>query len=431
MAVSFPSKGLTREAEIEFVKALCIKIYKQKKYTGQSYKTYQNDGTTISLPFWYGNLFARKYELSTIGGPYPEMGFEFTGELRDYQVAGLEQVREHLAEHFTSTVSFHPGAGKTVIGSAIAYMCNVRTLVTHHRTPLRKQWTGTIEAFTTAKVYIVGYKKNKIAIEDANIIICMAGQYDKIPLDIRMSIGLLLIDEAHCYCTKERSESLLKFIRPMYVVALTATPFRSDKQSDFLISLVGPHQIVRPFKKEFLVKCRRTKIIPEQVSHPVTGNLDWSVYTKSLMKSETRNEMIVKDVLSHLDRKILILTIEVSHVEVLSTLLSPHVQVATMMGNQKTYTDSPVLIGTCSKISVGFDVATNADDYDGRPIDLVIMCTSFADENVICQSAGRGLRAENPLFIYYLDDAPVARTHWKTFSKWAQNCLGRIEYEKD
>ena len=41
-------------------------------------------------------------------------------------------------------------------------MCNVKTLVTYHRKPLEPQWVGTCTKCTTAKVFIVGSKKNEL-----------------------------------------------------------------------------------------------------------------------------------------------------------------------------------------------------------------------------------------------------------------------------
>lgn len=428
MAISFSSSQLNEKMELEFVKDLTVIPMKKGKPAGDPFRTYFNDGTTTTLPFRYGHYFAKKHqiELNSVG-PYKETKYNYVGSLRDYQIAGLETVQEHLETFGTSTVSFHPGAGKTVIGTTIAYMGNMLTLVMIHRNPLGKQWIETIENFTTAKYHFIGKKKQKYTLESADIIICMDGQLRNIPSTILSKIGTLLIDEAHCFCTEGRSQVLIN-IKPRYIVALTATPDRTDGCSSFLINLVGSHRILRPYKKPFDIYCHRTKIKPE-IANNAAGNLDWTVYTKSLMENSIRNHLILKDVLDNSDRKILILTKETFHVNRLADLISPHRKVATMMGSQITYEDSPVLIGTMSKINTGFDVATNSENYDGRPIDMVIICVSMADENVICQSAGRGLRAEKPIFFYYLDDSKLAENHWKVFRAWGRKCGGVVHYD--
>ena len=429
MAVSFPSKLLNKESEREMVLNLIVRPMINGKPDGKSYKTFNNNGENLTLPFRYGHLFCKKHNIEIDPlGPFEEVDYNFTGELRDYQIAGLEQVKDHLEQFSTSTVCFHPGAGKTVIGTVAAYICRLKTLVAVHRKTLMKQWVETIINFTNATYHVVGEKNQKTSIEEANIIISMDERFKNISPEIISKIGMILIDEAHCFCTIERSKSLLIF-KPRYIVALTATPDRKDGTSSFLLNLVGGHRIMRPFKKPFVVNCRRTGIKPEMVSNK-GGTLDWTVYTKSIMENDLRNFMILDDVIKNSDRKILILTKEKSHVTALENLISPFTKVATMMGNKNSYEDSPVLIGTCSKINTGFDAATFADNYDGRPISMVIMCVSFSDENVIQQSAGRGLRAENPLFIYYLDDGgSISKRHWSTFRKWAISCMGKCTYE--
>lgn len=429
MAISFTTSQLTKEMEIEFVKDLTVVPMKKGKPAGMAFRTYFNDGKNVVLPYRYGHLFAKKHKLTLNSvGPYKETKYSFTGSLRDYQIAGLEIVQEHLETYGTSTVSFHPGAGKTVIGSTLAYMGNMLSLVMIHRNPLCKQWIDTIEKFTIAKVHVIGKKRQKYTLDQADIIICMDGQLKNIPPSILAQVGTLLIDEAHCFCTEGRSHVLIN-IRPRYIVALTATPDRSDGCSSFLVNMVGSHRILRPYKKPFDIICHRTKIKPE-IANNAAGNLDWTVYTKSLMEDSIRNHLILQDVLNNSDRKILILTKETSHVDRLKDLISPHRKVATMMGSQVTYEDSPVLIGTMSKINTGFDVATNSENYDGRPIDMVIICISMADENVICQSAGRGLRSESPIFYYYLDNAKLSENHWKVFRAWARKCGGKVHYNE-
>lgn len=428
MAITFPANYLTKDMELEFVKDLVVQPKKRGRPDGPSYRGYHNDGTTITMPYRYGHLFTKKNNIPI--NPceiIKETHYDYIGNLRDYQVAGLEIIQDHLKTYGTSTVSFHPGAGKTVIGTTVAYMNNVLTLVLVHRNPLIKQWVETFNNFVTAKYYIVGRAKQKYNIEEAEIIITMDGQLNHIPKEILNKVGTLLIDEAHCFCTEGRIQTLLK-IKPRYIVALTATPDRKDGCSSFLVNMVGSHRILRPFNKPFKIFCHRTHIKPTQKNNNA-GTLDWTSYTQSLMNDKVRNHIILQDVLNNPDRKILILTKEQLHVDVLADLISPHRKVATMMGKKVTYEDSPVLIGTFSKISTGFDVATNAENYDGRPIDMVIMCVSFADENVICQSAGRGLRAQSPIFYYYLDTSKVAENHWKVFRAWGRRCGGKVEYD--
>ena len=99
---------------------------------------------------------------------------------------------------------------------------------------------------------------------------------------------------------------------------------------------------------------------------------------------------------------------------------------AKLYGTIKNYKTSQVLVGTTSKMGIGFDEANFCDDYDGKPSDLLIITQTFKTWPMFEQVRGRGRRADSPTVVYLNDKHAITRRHMTTMRKWVRETQGEI-----
>lgn len=438
MAISIPLASISRELQEEICNLNTfhiIKQYNRNTEYGPIENNYFSVFRTITIndiratlvPFYFGNRYISIHpEISPIKNEFYRHGcsYKFTGQLRHYQEAAVVQARLDLSINGTCTIALHAGAGKTVTSSAIFSEFDGIVAVVIHLDTLITQWVETFNRFTDAKVHVYGEKKNKYTIEEANVWIVMEKRIIKlVEEDISDWVRIVLVDEAHHFCTVSRAQALLGF-RPEYLVMITATPTREDGLHEVMYAFVGTHQIYRPYNVTFEVHRIKTDIIPIR-EFDGNGTLNYSIFSQSLMYHEIRNTYITNLVEINRGRKILILSKEKKHVDTLNDMISSrNILVATMRGKDKSYTDADVLIGTVSKIGCGFDEATFASCYNGKRLDMLIFLSSYKNPNTIEQSVGRILRSENPVIVYLNDRDNICDNHWKVFRNWSESNNG-------
>ena len=434
MAVAIPLEQIPKECQVEL--ASLNTFTPEKTYSNSSseysegpssfstFRTVTIDDVKYTLfPFYIGYLYIELHpEIQFEPNTYYRTGcsYEFTGTLRHYQGAAVLKAREDLEEYGTTTLSLHAGAGKTVTAMAtFAGYDGVVAFITHMQ-PLLIQWYETGTNFTNAKIHIFGEKGNKYTLEQANVWIVMEKRISKlVEMGVASWVRMVVVDEAHHFCTASRAQALLGF-QPEYLMMVTATPERDDGLHQVMYAFAGTHQIVRPYSVTFEVYHIKTGVIPTKESN-VNGDLNFAVFTQSLMYNEIRNMYITNLVEMNRGRKILILTKEKDHVDLLASMIeSRKISVATMRGTDKNYVDKSVLIGTVSKIGCGFDEATFASCYGGKRLDMLIFLATYKNAATIEQSVGRVLRSENPVIIYFNDQDGICDNHWRVFRGWSE-----------
>jgi superfamily II DNA or RNA helicase len=389
--------------------------------------------------------------------------FKFSGDLRKYQENFYEEIskRNILTESIPcALVDVFPGFGKTIVGSKSSSDIGLLTCVLTPLKFLEKSWVNVYKNLTDARVWIVGDSKStkeydelwqnleniidshdeakkqlktndKIKYWTTNgysniyvpdVIICMVERVDSIPTEIIHRIGTLIIDEAHMFCTSKRIEQIFKFL-PKYVIALTATPIRSDGRNKFLDYLVGNDcQITRlpPPYKIIRIKTGLKYSIPKKAmyntkTHEYMDANDFGSYLSLIQNDKKRNEMIAKICrkLIQYDRKIILMCRFKEHVKNISEQLNDYkIQNDYVMGTKAKYKDSSVLLGTMSKMGTGFDEANVCEDFKGVKSDTLILTSSVKETSQLYQLMGRVFRSDNPLIIFLHDEFEVCDKHW-------------------
>lgn len=386
---------------------------------------YHIDDNYIYLPYNYASvMLSNNSPNNSLNHPLIKINFQ--GDLLPHQIPVEEEAWQQLQQYRTTTLSLYTSFGKTILAAKLASRINLLTCVLVTRKILTVQWKKTFTDFTDAKVWIVGEKPPNFA----HIIVCMDTQYDNLPIAYRNKIGLLIIDEAHLFCTGGRVGCLLAF-HPNYIIAETATLTREDDEMHIMIQLIcGMHNITRISSKPFHVVCIHTSIIPLKQQNKM-GMTDWAFLLKSILFNEDRNRLIIDIIRQNINFKILILTTLVDHVELLyQVLYKLGESVDSMAGNKKTYKDSRVLIGTLSKISTGFDEKMACPDFSGMCINMVIIASPIKKISLLEQSVGRGFRSDTPNVIHLVDDDEICKRQWRLAKKWYLSRSGIIDERK-
>lgn len=384
---------------------------------------YQYVDQTIHLPM----AFAKKLmNVNNDNNNFAKTGLTFTGQLRDYQIHVEDEAWNQLLKHGSTTLGLYPGFGKTILGAKLASRTQLLTVVLVTSTILLGQWKKTFEDNTNSKVWIVGEKSPP---EKCNVIICMDTRYEQIPIETRNKVGVLIIDEAHLFCTPTRVGTLLAF-HPKHVIIESASLERDDEMERMIYAIAGTHNILRLSEKPFTVYKVMTNIKPERKKNKV-GDIDYLKLQKATLFDECRVEIIVNMIKINLNFKILILTSLVDHALLLYERLNAlSISCDFLCGNKKGYSDSNVLIGTMSKIGTGFDPATSCPNYKGLPFDLLFLVSTIKKETMLVQNVGRCFRADFPTIMHFVDDDDIYKNHWYRARKWYLKRNGTvIEYK--
>lgn len=404
-------------------KMLALSPIVNKKYTKHKPKPilfYIEQDELFYLPYLFTSSLLQFNPNDNI--IYPTVNFEFTGKLYDKQIEVEEESWNQLQMYGTTTLGLYPGYGKTVLGVKLASRLKLITIVLVHREVLMIQWKNSFERFSNAKVWIVNGKDIP---SEYNVIICLDTRWKLLPSEIRNSIGFLIIDEAHTFCTPKHIKCLLSF-QPKFILIETATLERDDGMHSIIYAIAGSHGVFRDSNKPFNVIKVSTNIRPIR-KYNSKGYVSWSELIKSLLFNEERNELIIKLINSNLENKILVLTNLVEHVKLLHDKISKlGISCDYMCSNKKNYYDCKILIGTYSKIGTGFDQETLCSNYLGERFNLLIIASSIKKYSMLIQNIGRVFRSDNPIIIFLVDNDKILKSHWYKVKNWFVNHGAKI-----
>jgi len=459
MSISFPLQELKDAGETIKIKKLLTLIgeSKEKKfYQGRNFyekKTivnmYMIENGMIYLPYTFAKNyflapkkinFWQKYFEPKEYPPLFKSGKEgrFKGVLRDYQVDAYKEAKKILKKHKTITLEFYPSFGKTFFGSVFSWYLNAYTVILVHRGTIAKAWFNTYQEFLDVKeseIIMVDNKINKkkkgeskTPAERGKIFICLEQRWKYIPEEIRKKIKLLIIDEAHTFCSPSKVNPLL-FLQPEYIIALTATAERVDDGLETVIETIcGTHSIIRESEKPF-----KFYVINTKVNIVVEGDKNkFGELVEKQTLNERRNEIILDLIQRHSHFKTMFIGKRKNHCCYLrDELTSKGLECATLFGNKKECENKNILIGTDSKMGTGFDESKAITNYDGSPSELLIIGHSYKKRSTFVQVAGRGFRSQNPKLVCFCDDNNTVKNHIRNMKIWVEELKGTVVVVKE
>ena len=222
-------------------------------------KMYDVFNKELHIPLCFG-LFVKK----TLGLGFnigkknriQEFG-EFTATLRTNQIEIVEQAEEYLKKG-SVLLNCDTGTGKTMMSIYLACSLKLKTLIIVPIRNVAEQWITSFNSNT--RDISIEFLDNTF--KDASVLVSTPQTINSLlkseahktqTQNILNSIGTLIIDEAHMFCTEKYFNTLMH-ISPIRVIACTATIERADNQHLMLYFLVNKnHTLVLKNEKDMTV----------------------------------------------------------------------------------------------------------------------------------------------------------------------------------
>ena len=291
-----------------------------------SFEVFLENDDYLFVPKYYGlKKFGKPEKNRELEGSSIDINFK--GDLRPKQKEILDIVIPHINENDGGVLVLPCAAGKTVFSLYLACHYKIKTLVIVHKTFLLNQWKERAEEFTNAKVGII--QQDKIDIKDKDIVIGMLQSIAKEKYDdsIFKDFGLVIFDEAH-HAPSQYFSKALPLIACKKTIGLSATPKRSDKMEKILYWYFGDIMYKSEVEENDKVL---VNIYNYTTNNPNfreyflrTGDINRAKTINKIVEINHRNDLIInliKDVVKDENRKLLILSDRIEHLELLKSKL--------------------------------------------------------------------------------------------------------------
>ena len=290
-----------------------------------------------------------------------------------------------------------PGFGKTLLGAKIFELRACSTLIVVNKNMLLNQW---IERF----VDYFGYEKKDIGYlgKGHNK---LNGQIDVATMqslkndpDVINNYSFVIVDECH-HIPAITFEQIVKNFKGKYLLGLSATPNRKDELQPILYQQLG--DISYEYKKK-KTHTNKLKIIRTDFESKADN---YATIINELCIDVSRNNLIIDAIKANIERKILVLTDRIEHINVLENLLEKEkIDFICVHGslNKKEQVENMNLVRSKSLI-----IATTS--YFGEGIDFphlntIMFVTPISYYGRLVQYLGRiGRGSQECLAIDFLD----------------------------
>ncbi|HJE03181.1 MAG TPA: DEAD/DEAH box helicase, partial [Aliarcobacter thereius] len=223
-----------------------------------------------------------------------------------------DAIREIL-KYDSSICVAPPGFGKTLIGAKIFEQRAVKTLIIVNKNMLLEQWISRfVDYFGYSKKDIgyLGKGQNKL---NTNLDVATMQSLNN-NSELIENYTQVIVDECH-HIPALTFEQIIKNFKGRYILGLSATPNRKDELDPILYQQLG--QISYEYKKP-RTHTNRLKIVRTNF----TSNLDnYASIVNELILDEDRNKEIISAIKENKDRKILLLSDRIEHINILEKFL--------------------------------------------------------------------------------------------------------------
>lgn len=250
-----------------------------------------------------------------------------------------------------------PGFGKTLLGAKMFQERACSTLIVVNKNMLLDQW---IERFVDYFDYnkkdigFLGKSKNTL---NGSIDVATMQSLKNTP-DIVHNYTFVIVDECH-HIPAVTFEQIIKNFKGKYILGLSATPNRKDGLQPILYQQLG--DIAYEYKKK---RTHTNKL--EIIRTDFRSDADnYATIINELCLDENRNQMIIKSLKDNINRKILLLTDRIEHINILEHLLMleniDHVCIHGSMNkkeqveNMKQVQNKSLILATTSYFGEGID----------------------------------------------------------------------------
>ncbi|UTI63863.1 DEAD/DEAH box helicase [Paraconexibacter antarcticus] len=321
--------------------------------------------------------------------PGTPISVTFAGTLTGPQRAAVKA----MAAHETGVLVAPPGAGKTVMATALIANRARSTLVLVHRRPLLEQWISRLAEFLDISCDQIGSPAKAPGASGIDVVMVQTLTRRE-GLDLSR-YGHVIVDECH-HVPAFSVERLLRELPARAITGLTATPQRRDGHHPIITMQCGPvrHTLTRSEQVE--TATRRVLIARDSGFDPVRLPVDPGIQEvlSAVAADASRTRRIAADAIAELseDRYPLVLTERREHLNAIAELITAETdRVVVLHGgmgvkarrrsDEVLTSDGPrVVLATGRYIGEGFD--------DPR-LDTLILAMPIAWKGTMTQYAGR------------------------------------------
>ena len=262
--------------------------------------------------------------------------------------------------------------------------------------------TSNIGNSTTIPLTKKSSAKCDIALKDCDFYIFNASNISKRNPEDLKGVQILVIDEAHVFCAQSIAKCFYR-MTPRYLIALSATPERSDGKDRILELYFGPEMISFKLHRPFNVYIFPTQFKPKSVGFNSKGGVNWNDVLISQCTDEKRNNTLIALSKYFSCRNILLLCKRVEQGQILNDKLKAIGEdVELYVRSQRTYdSKSRIFVSTYSKSGTGFD---------HPKLDMLIVASDAVE--LFQQPLGRVFRRDDviPIIIDFRDSyKPLSR----------------------
>ena len=346
-------------------------------------------------------------------------------EQNDIEKFKLNQPSSHIA---AVLLKLSTGFGKTVLSIRAACELGFFTCVLCPNKTICRQWKDAIHEFTTSSCWDMTTERYSKAPPGFDFVVAVGttrGVENNMPQEVINSVGTLIVDEAHTFCSVWGVNTMNLF-QPYFLIKNTATPEREDQLHKAINLYGGPKS--RWIHKINLGKISAyridTKFVPRTVpkdKNPAKcKTVDWHTMLESISTSDERNDIIVQKVIEHLEgRKAAIITWRIAHVDLLVQKFQEYgIDATSFCRDQSKFRDARVLVGTNTKMGIGFDEKSSCQDEVEQRINMIVIAAPFKNKERLQQVVGRGTRSNDLLVLDFVDNHNTCEKQWDERKKW-------------
>jgi len=320
---------------------------------------------------------------------------EFFLDLRNEQI----KAKEEILKNDYSLLIAPPGFGKTAVASAVISERRVSTLILVNKTILLEQWSKRISEYfmiDIKSIGILGKGKKKL---NGNLDVATLQSLKNRP-ELIENYSQIIIDEAH-HMPAVSFEIPLKKFKGKYVLGLSATPKRKDGMEAIMYLQCG--DIVHESARKSTVK-HTLKTITTQYD---TFMDHFTMMLGEITEDDIRNKQITDEIMKLSERKILILSERIEHLNILWHMLEARgIDAVLLYGGLKTKEKriqfektekASIILSTSSYIGEGIDIGH---------LDTIVFTMPISYPERIIQYLGRiGRQGQQCLAIDFIDSS--------------------------
>ena len=382
--------------QIKLLLSLRKPLYNTPKYL----KGYEESSEFLKLPrglkeklFEYLNYNLVKYKIidNRVFEKIETKRILFT--LRAEQEGAIKEI----LKYDSSICVAPPGFGKTLIGAKIFEQRAVKTLIIVNKNMLLDQWISRFVdyfGYKKSDIGFLGKSQNRL---NGNIDIATMQSLNNIP-ELVENYTQVIVDECH-HIPALTFEQIVKNFKGKYILGLSATPNRKDELDPILYQQLG--NISYEYKKP---KTHTNRLLV--IKTEFTSSADnYAAIINELVSNEDRNRQIVKTIKENIDRKILLLSDRIEHLNLLENILKEeNIDFVSVHGsqNKKEQVENMQKVKTSSLI-----LATSSffgEGIDFPHLNTIIFATPISFYGRLIQYLGRiGRGNQECLAIDFLD----------------------------